>query len=83
MLLESAYVSLQSASASLKERTANDNGSRTVTKGRVIAAVLVVLFMVLLEVVFDYFRKKKIADRRAGKNRKKSKSKSDINDLIR
>ncbi len=73
MTLEGSYCELQNAVYALTDRTAEDNKGMTVTKGRITAAVLVIIGLIVLEVVFEHCRKKKIAARKLGRKKKKSK----------
>lgn len=66
-LMQSNY-DLNAAISALTNRT-EGNDDRTVTKGRIIAVVLVVLGMVVLEVIFEVTRRKRVAKRRAAARR--------------
>lgn len=78
MTLEGSYCELQNAVYALTDRTAEDNKGMTVTKGRIAAAVLVIIGLIVLEIVFEYYRKKKIAARKLGRKKKKVRKNNDI-----
>lgn len=62
-LMQSNYA-LQLAMNSLTNRTEDGGSGKTVTTGRIVAAVLVIIAFVIFEVVFDTLRRKKVRKRR-------------------
>ena len=62
-LMQSNYA-LQLAMNSLTNRTEEGGEGKTVTTGRIVAAVLVIIAFVVFEVVFDLLRRKKVRKRR-------------------
>jgi len=65
--LENEYYELSNALNSLNDRSADDNNQKTVTKGRIVAAVLVVIGFVIAELLFESYRNKSIKLRKVGK----------------
>lgn len=66
-LMQSNY-DLSLAMSALTNRT-DENGGKTVTTGRIIAVVAVVIFLIVLEIVFETTRRKKVAKRNANDRR--------------
>lgn len=62
-LMQSNYA-LQLAMNDLTNRTEDGGSGKTVTTGRIVAAVLVIIAFVIFEVVFDLLRRKKVRKRR-------------------
>lgn len=79
MQLESSYCILQSALGQLTDRTSDDNAGKTITKGRITAAVCVVAGLIIMEICFEHYRNKRIAVRKQGKKKKVKKDKNDLN----
>lgn len=75
MELEDLYNSMSYAYNALQEKGANDKGSLTYSGGRVLAAVLVTILLVIMEIAFEALRNKSIALRKNGKKLFFSKSK--------
>lgn len=65
--LENEYYELSNALNSLNDRTVDDNNQKTVTKGRVVAAVLVVIGFVIAELLFERYRNESIKLRKVGR----------------
>lgn len=81
-LMQSNYA-LQLAMNSLTNRTEEGGEGKTVTTGRIVAAVLVIIAFVVFEVVFDLLRRKKVRKRRkalADKRRRMEQQNSENND---
>lgn len=84
MELDNAYINLFSAYNNLKENGEKDKGSTTYTSGRIFAAIIVTVVLVLMELAFEVLRNKSIALRKNGKklffsNKKKRKKNNTIN----
>lgn len=74
-LMQRAYA-LQVALGNLENRTENDRSSdTTVNTGRIVAAVLVIVGMLGLEVAFDVLRRKQVAVRRKRETKENHKTK--------
>jgi glycerophosphoryl diester phosphodiesterase len=65
--LENQYYELSNALNSLNDRSVNDKNQKTVTKGRIVAAVLVVIGFVIAELLFERYRNKSIKLRKVGR----------------
>lgn len=72
MSIEQSFCDLQNTVSALTDRSSDDNGGKTITKGRIIAAVCVIAGLVIMEITFEYFRKKKVAARKLGRRPKKA-----------
>ncbi|MEG1846377.1 MAG: glycerophosphodiester phosphodiesterase family protein [Oscillospiraceae bacterium] len=67
-LMQSTYKLGQSTKL-LSNRTDEVKEGTTITKGRIIAVVLVVIGLIIAEICFEYFRRKKIQKRRAAQRK--------------
>lgn len=65
--LENQYYELSNALNSLNDRSVNDKNQKTVTKGRIVAAVLVVIGFVIAELLFERYRNESIKLRKVGR----------------
>lgn len=65
--LENQYYELSNALNSLNDRSVNDKNQKTVTKGRIVAAVLVVIGFVIAELLFERCRNESIKLRKVGR----------------
>lgn len=87
MELETLYNSMNNAYNSLQEKSEGDKATATYSSGRILAAVLVTILLVVMELAFEFFRNKSIAMRNNGKKlffskskkKKAKKKKRDIN----
>lgn len=65
--LENQYYELSNALNSLNDRSVNDKNQKTVTKGRIVAAVLVVIGFVIAELLFERYRNESVKLRKVGR----------------
>lgn len=83
--IENEYNRLFAEYGSIREKGSDSSKAATYTKGRITAAVLVTVLLIIAEFAFEYFRNKSIALRKNGKKlffnskRKKKKKSRKIN----
>ena len=65
--LENEYYELSKALNSLNDRSTDDKNQKTVTKGRIVAAVLVAVGFVIVEIIFERYRNESIKLRKVGR----------------
>lgn len=85
MEIDNAYNDLYKSFNNLQNKTDKDKGSSTITGGRIVAAIVVVIAIVFMEIAFEVLRNKSIALRKVGKklffskDKKRKKKKNTIN----
>ena len=75
MELDNCYNSLNTAIFDLSDSVKSTKGDLTVTAGRIIAAVIIVIAFVITEIIFERYKSRNIALRHQGKLKKKGRKK--------
>ena len=75
MDLDNYYNSLNTAILDLSDSVKSSKGDLTITTGRIIAAVVIIIAFIITEIIFEKYKIKNIALRHQGKLKKKGKKK--------